>query len=376
MSGAYVEELHPNKRIDLLVGYPEFVELIHGPLFEIYQASRQAAESRMRGETNGNIAIASEAQKILLNHFFGFDEDTHPPAIFPNAMSADASAIRHLVRPGNKIVTIDPTFGPFTQTLALENDPTKGMIRANGAYLTTELTAIFKTHPNIDLLVVNSPRNPDFEVFSAEDYRMLADLADKYGVTVLYDEVSAPYAPELAQIMRTGDRNRIEMNVPRSDSHIIVRDTGNLFPKAFPKVAAAYVSSAALAKGGQQMLDTLHSEHNATPNFAIVASMAEVLHSEPTVQLPNQLIALTIQNSTVLSDELHASVSYAGGFALVTLPADKVSAFQAQVSAPMLSDFYAEEHTSAVARRMVRIPLGMPADRFAHIASQLAVIIN
>jgi cystathionine beta-lyase len=112
-------------------------------------------------------------------------------------MVAVAEILRVVTKPGDGVVINPPVYPPFAMTI---NEVGRRVVDAPLAHVPgggweLDLDAVekaFKAGARAYLLC--NPHNPTGRVLSAEQVKQIAELAKRYGVTVISDEIHAPLA--------------------------------------------------------------------------------------------------------------------------------------------------------------------------------------
>src|SRR5215207_9425010 len=116
--------------------------------------------------------------------------------LVPDVMTGLIDVVRALGDPGGAVVVNPPVYPPFFTSL-----PESGcrvveapLARDGGGYTfdLDALAAAFRAGARVHLLC--SPHNPVGRVWTEAELRGVAELADRYGVLVLADEIHAPLA--------------------------------------------------------------------------------------------------------------------------------------------------------------------------------------
>ena len=102
------------------------------------------------------------------------------------------SAIMAIVRPGDKVIVLDPAYDSYEPAVTLAGGttshvPLAGMTSGNFSIDWQRLTDTINGKTR--LIILNFPHNPTGAVFSAEDLDRLADIVRDTGIYLLSDEV-------------------------------------------------------------------------------------------------------------------------------------------------------------------------------------------
>ena len=123
-------------------------------------------------------------------------------------------AIRAHVGPGDNAVVISPAYAIFSNAVILcGGEPRAVPLARRGAGFALDVDRVRRAiDGGTRMLIVNSPSNPTGWVITADEQRALCELADRYDLTVLADEVyerlvfGAEIAPSFARLPPARDR--------------------------------------------------------------------------------------------------------------------------------------------------------------------------
>jgi cysteine-S-conjugate beta-lyase len=145
------------------------------------------------GYASRNPAVA-EALAEFTARQWAWQFDPADVTLAPEVGVAVVEVLRLLIRPGDPVVINPPVYNSFFPWLAeVGCRPVEVPLRLTGDKWTLDLDAMqaaFRDGARVHLLC--SPHNPTGTVHDREDLQRLARLADRYGVTVLADEIHAP----------------------------------------------------------------------------------------------------------------------------------------------------------------------------------------
>lgn len=124
----------------------------------------------------------------------GWDVDPAGVFAFPDVMSGVADLLRLVTRPGDGVVINPPVYAPFFSVVEdVERRLVEVPLERRGDDWRLDLAgleAAFAAGARAHLLC--NPHNPTGSVLHRSELEALAELADRYGVTVLSDEIHAP----------------------------------------------------------------------------------------------------------------------------------------------------------------------------------------
>ena len=115
----------------------------------------------------------------------------------PGVVFALSAAIRAATEPGDAVLIQPPVYYPFYNVIA-QNGRTlveNPLIYRDGRYLVDfeDLENKIRSH-NVKLMILCSPHNPVCRVWTLQELQTLGRICEKYGVTVLSDEIHCDFA--------------------------------------------------------------------------------------------------------------------------------------------------------------------------------------
>lgn len=125
-----------------------------------------------------------------------FHDEIDPASVFviPEVMVGVAEILRILTAPGDTVIINPPIYPPFFATLSeVGRTIAEVPLVAQSGNFALDLDALERQFAaGARAYLFCNPHNPTGRVFSAADVLVVANLARKYGVVVLADEVHAP----------------------------------------------------------------------------------------------------------------------------------------------------------------------------------------
>ena len=201
-----------------------------------------------------------------------FDWETKPELLVktPGVVYALATAVRALTNPGDSILIQPPVYYPFYSVIRnngrriVEND----LIYVNGRYEIsfTDLEAKIR-EANVKLFLLCSPHNPVGRVWTRTELQRIGELCEKYGVTVVSDEIHCDFAfPESQHTVFT-------LACPKLAKHtIICTAPSKTFNLAGLQISNIWIQNAELRRKFQDEIDRSgYSQHNS---LGLVAAQA------------------------------------------------------------------------------------------------------
>jgi len=139
----------------------------------------------MSGVSELKLALATKTQ-----HTQGYFPDPESEVtIVSGATEALFSALSAVVRPGDEVLVLEPSYDSYVPGILLNGGiPVFVALNPTNFSVDWELVAS-KITDKTRAIVVNSPHNPSGQVWSKEDVAQLASLVSKRGIFVISDEV-------------------------------------------------------------------------------------------------------------------------------------------------------------------------------------------
>lgn len=139
----------------------------------------------MTGVSELKLALAT---KTLQTQGY-FPDPESEVTIVSGATEALFSALSAVVRPGDEVLVLEPSYDSYVPGILLNGGiPVFVALNPTDFSVDWELVAS-KITSNTRAIVVNSPHNPSGQVWSKEDVAQLASLVSRRGIFVISDEV-------------------------------------------------------------------------------------------------------------------------------------------------------------------------------------------
>ncbi len=187
---AHVLDLERNGKdiIHFEIGDPDF----DTPL----NIKKAACDSIMKGETHYTSSLGLLDMRVAASETTersrGFRPDINQVLITPGANIIIYYAVRCLVEPGEEVILPDPCFPTYTSVIKFcDVKPVfvplkeKNRFRMNPDDIEERITE--KTR----LIIINSPQNPTGAIMTPKELDAVYDIAEKYDVYLLCDEIYA-----------------------------------------------------------------------------------------------------------------------------------------------------------------------------------------
>lgn len=174
-----------NKAINLSQGFPDF----DGPRWVIDLASKALVEGNNQYAPAAGILALREAISFNYKRFYGLDYQAATDIVVTvGATEAIYCTCTALLNPGDEVVILEPCYDSYVAAVELAG--------AKIVPVTLKLPE-FKfdieelknaISSKTKLLILNNPHNPTGKVFSADEIKVIADLAKKFDFYILSDE--------------------------------------------------------------------------------------------------------------------------------------------------------------------------------------------
>lgn len=144
-----------------------------------------------------NPAGLPEAYAAFAESWFGWTVDPARLSLVPDVLVGIVETLRLVTAPGDRVVINPPIYPPFYTVLAevgrtVERVP---LLRHDDGRYDLDLAGLERAFAaGARAYLLCSPHNPVGRVFPKDDLIAVAELAQRYGVIVLADEVHAPLA--------------------------------------------------------------------------------------------------------------------------------------------------------------------------------------
>ena len=130
------------------------------------------------------------------DRYFGWQLQPEWLVTTPGVVFALSAGVRAATQPGDSVLVLPPVYYPF-YTVIEENGRTivRSQLRyADGRYTMDFADIECKIAENdVKLCILCSPHNPVCRVWTRQKLRKLGEICQKYGVTVIYDEIHCDF---------------------------------------------------------------------------------------------------------------------------------------------------------------------------------------
>jgi methionine aminotransferase len=175
-----------HQAINLSQGFPDFPA---SPLL-LEELNRQVSAGNNQYAPMTGVALLRQQIAALTDRCYGrlVDADTEI-TVTSGATEALFVAIQAVVRPGDEVIVFDPAYDSYQPAVELAGGKTIHIQLAAPEYQIDWQAVNRRVTDQTKLIIVNSPHNPTGMVFSAADWRALADLVQQHGLFCISDEV-------------------------------------------------------------------------------------------------------------------------------------------------------------------------------------------
>ncbi|MBU1439361.1 MAG: aminotransferase class I/II-fold pyridoxal phosphate-dependent enzyme [Gammaproteobacteria bacterium] len=175
-----------HQAINLSQGFPDFSA---SPLL-LDEIQRQIFAGNNQYAPMTGVAVLRQQIAALTARCYGrqIDADTEV-TVTSGATEALFVAIQAVVRPGDEVIVFDPAYDSYQPAVELAGGKTIHIQLAAPEYHIDWQAVNRRVTEQTRLIIVNSPHNPTGMVFSAADWRALADLVQRHGLFCISDEV-------------------------------------------------------------------------------------------------------------------------------------------------------------------------------------------
>jgi len=144
---------------------------------------------------------------------FGWRLDPGGVSLLPDVMTGVTEVLRAAVPPGSEVVISTPVYPPFFGHIASAGcRPVEAPLARSGAGYRLDLDALEAAFAaGAPAYLLCNPHNPTGLVFTVDELRAVAGLADRYQVLVLADEIHAPLTLE-------GSRHVPYLSLPEAEA--------------------------------------------------------------------------------------------------------------------------------------------------------------
>ncbi|WP_419538101.1 MalY/PatB family protein [Mycobacterium intracellulare] len=235
----------------------------------VAEALRRAVDNGDTGYPCGT-TLAEAVSAFAARHWDWDDLEVGRTALVPDVMLGIVEVLRLVTDRGDAVVVNPPVYAPFYAFVAhdgrrvIEAPLTEGRIDLGA--LEEAFSRARATHGNVAYLLCN-PHNPTGAVHTAEELRAVAELARRYGVRVVSDEIHAP-------VILPGSRFTPFLTVPGAENAFALTSASKAWNLSGLKAALAVAGPQAAAD-----LNRMPEEVSHGPSHLGVIAHAEAFRS-------------------------------------------------------------------------------------------------
>ena len=133
-----------------------------------------------------------------------------------------AAAILGLVNPGDEVIVIEPFYDSYLACLSMAGAKVKIVTLHSPDFQLNRAELEEAFNDNTRMIILNTPHNPTGKVFSLDELKTIAELAQKHNAIVLSDEV-------YDKLVLTGEHIPIATLPGMKDRTITLRSLGKVF---------------------------------------------------------------------------------------------------------------------------------------------------
>ena len=167
----------------------------------IAQAVRRRAEHPCFGYNNGEAEkVCADALRAFWRRRHGLELQADQCATLPCVITGLKTCVRLFTKPGDSVAMFTPVYGPFYQSVRLNGRKVASVpLKADGeGRYPMNLQGMEEAlRGGAQLILLCNPHNPVSRLWTKEELTALAELAERYGVLIVSDEIHADfvYAP-------------------------------------------------------------------------------------------------------------------------------------------------------------------------------------
>lgn len=232
----------------------------------IAEAIAKRAEHAIYGYTE-NSAEEKRAEQGWLKRRYGLDVEADWILYSPGVVDSIFFCVRAMTEPGDAIVIQPPVYGPFYRAIQLfERTLVENPLLRTASGWEMDFDLLEKQFAaGAKMMILCNPHNPVGRVWRHEELQRLVDLAARFGVIIIADEIHADF--NLGPTPHT----RI-LSLDGSDRCVMLTSATKSFNMAGLRQSSAIVRDAALREKLRAEIDRAHA---GTPNiFGAIAQTA------------------------------------------------------------------------------------------------------
>lgn len=238
----------------------------------VAEAIAKRAEHAIYGYTENSDAEKC-AEQGWLKRRYGLEVESNWILYSPGVVDSIFFCVRALTEKGDRIVIQPPVYGPFFRAVKLfERTLVENPLLRTEHGWEMDFDLLEKQFAEgARMMILCNPHNPVGRVWRREDLQRLVDLAARYGVIVVSDEIHADF--NLSETPHT----RI-LSLARSENCVMLTSATKSFNLAGLRQSSAIIPNAQLRERVQAEIEKAHA---GTPNiFGAIAQTAAYEHGD------------------------------------------------------------------------------------------------
>jgi methionine aminotransferase len=177
---------HDYQAINLSQGYPDY----DGPAGLRERLNWYVNNGYNQYAPLAGVASLREQCALKVQRFYdrAIDKDSEV-TVTPGATEAIYCAVTAVVRPGDEVIMFDPVYDCYDPAVRLSGGVPVHLTLAAPDYRIDWQAVASAVTPRTRMIMINSPHNPTGSVLDSDDISALTELAERYDLIVVSDEV-------------------------------------------------------------------------------------------------------------------------------------------------------------------------------------------
>ena len=239
---------------------------------EVAEAIQARAQHAIFGYTE-NSAEEKAAEIAWLKRRYDLDVSSEEILYSPGVVDSIFFCVRSLTKPGDKVMIQPPVYGPFFRAVSLfdriliENR----LIFEDGQWRMDFDLMEKQMADGVKMMILCNPHNPVGRVWRREELQQLLDIANRYGVIVVADEIHADF--------NLCDHRHVRiLSLDNADNCVMLTSATKSFNLAGLRQSSIIVRNEKLRSA---IGDEIMRCHAGTPNiFGAIAQTAAYTHGD------------------------------------------------------------------------------------------------
>ena len=238
----------------------------------VAEAIIERAKHPIYGYTE-NTDAEKQAEVGWLLRRYGLTVDPEWILYSPGVVDSIFFCVRALSEKGDKILIQPPVYGPFFRAIEIFERTlcANNLIRTESGWDMDFADLEEKLASGVKLMILCNPHNPAGRVWTREEMQRVVNLCNRYGVTIICDEIHADF-----NLSGTG-HTRI-LSLENAQKHIMLTSATKSFNLAGLRQSSCIIRDAEIRAKVQAEIARSHA---GTPNiFGAIAQMAAYTHGD------------------------------------------------------------------------------------------------